>query len=90
VPRVKYTKNHQPRNSFSMSYALRKVIFPGVPFMYTLLYDQSYTQSCIFLDLGCEYYLEFLYENVQLKQWLGLGSGTCRHTRLVGTDSLCL
>jgi len=29
VPRVKYAMDHRPRNSFSMSYASRKVIFPG-------------------------------------------------------------
>jgi len=30
VPHVKYAMNYRPRNSFSMSYASRKVIFPGV------------------------------------------------------------
>jgi hypothetical protein len=30
VPRVKYAMNYRPKNSFSMSYASRKVIFPGV------------------------------------------------------------
>jgi hypothetical protein len=29
VPRVKYAMNYRPKNSFSMSYASRKVIFPG-------------------------------------------------------------
>jgi hypothetical protein len=29
VPRVKYAMDHCPKNSFSMSYASRKVIFPG-------------------------------------------------------------
>ena len=31
MPRVKYAMNHRPKNSFSMSYASRKVIFPGGP-----------------------------------------------------------
>jgi hypothetical protein len=31
VPRVKYAMNYRPTNSFSMSYASREVIFPGVP-----------------------------------------------------------
>ena len=30
MPRVKYAMNYRPKNSFSMSYASRKVIFPGV------------------------------------------------------------
>jgi hypothetical protein len=30
VPRVNYTIDYRPKNSFSMSYASRKVIFPGV------------------------------------------------------------
>jgi len=30
VPRVKYAMNYRPKNSFSMSYTSRKVIFPGV------------------------------------------------------------
>jgi len=30
VPRVKYAMNYRPKNSFSMSYPSRKVIFPGV------------------------------------------------------------
>ena len=30
MPRVKYAMDHRPKNSFSMSYASRKVIFPGV------------------------------------------------------------
>jgi len=30
VPRVKYAMNYRPKNSFSMSYASRLVIFPGV------------------------------------------------------------
>ena len=30
MPRVKYAMNYGPKNSFSMSYASRKVIFPGV------------------------------------------------------------
>jgi len=29
VLRVKYAMNYRPKNSFSMSYASRKVIFPG-------------------------------------------------------------
>jgi len=29
VPRVKYAMDYRPKNSFSMSYASRKVIFPG-------------------------------------------------------------
>jgi len=29
VPRVKYAMNYHPKNSFSMSYTSRKVIFPG-------------------------------------------------------------
>jgi len=29
VPRVKYAMNYRPKNSFSMSYASRKDIFPG-------------------------------------------------------------
>jgi hypothetical protein len=29
VPRVKYTMDYRPKNSFCMSYASRKVIFPG-------------------------------------------------------------
>jgi len=34
VPRVKYAMNYRPKNSFSMSYASRKVIFPGVDNMF--------------------------------------------------------
>jgi hypothetical protein len=30
VPRVKYAIDYWPKNSFSMSYASLKVIFPGV------------------------------------------------------------
>jgi len=30
VPRVKYAMDYRPTDSFSMSYASRKVIFPGV------------------------------------------------------------
>ena len=30
MPCVKYAMDYRPKNSFSMSYALRKVIFPGV------------------------------------------------------------
>ena len=29
MPRVKYAMNYHPKNSFSMSYASGKVIFPG-------------------------------------------------------------
>jgi len=29
MPRVKYAMDYRPKNSFSMSYASRKVIFPG-------------------------------------------------------------
>jgi hypothetical protein len=29
VPRVKYAMDYRPKNSFSMSHASRKVIFPG-------------------------------------------------------------
>jgi hypothetical protein len=29
VPRVKYAMDYRPTDSFSMSYASRKVIFPG-------------------------------------------------------------
>jgi len=29
VPRVKYAMDYRPKNSFSMSYASRKVVFPG-------------------------------------------------------------
>jgi len=29
VPRVNYAMEYRPENSFSMSYASRKVIFPG-------------------------------------------------------------
>jgi hypothetical protein len=30
VPRVKYAMDYRPKNRFSMSYASRKVVFPGV------------------------------------------------------------
>jgi len=29
VPRIKYATDYWPKNSFSMSYGSRKVIFPG-------------------------------------------------------------
>ena len=34
MPRGKYAMNYRPKNSFSMSYASRKVIFPGVQTIY--------------------------------------------------------
>jgi len=39
VPRVKYAMDYGPKNSFSMSYASRNVIFPGV-----LITDVPYSQ----------------------------------------------
>jgi hypothetical protein len=44
VPRVKYTMNYRPINSFSMSYVSRKVIFPGA--------RKLNTAHLVFSDLG--------------------------------------
>jgi len=41
VPRVKYTMNYRPKNSFSMSYASRKVIFPGESRSLTQIFQQN-------------------------------------------------
>jgi len=49
VPGVKYAMDYRPKNSFSMSYASRKVIFPGAVDQQatTVAYKQqgSYTKT---------------------------------------------
>jgi hypothetical protein len=39
VPRVKYAMDYWPIDSFSMSYASRKVIFPGADVEWTLQHN---------------------------------------------------
>ena len=58
MSRVKYAMNYRPKNSFSMSYASRKVIFPGVGI--------SYHISLLLITHEIE-------RSLQLK-WLGLGA----------------